>query len=101
MDFLTADFFETASVISHVAAGFIALVMAPLAMITQKGGRQHRRWGRIYFWAMFVIFVSALVLVYFRPNFFLFMISILSFYGAFSGYRAIYRKHPEQGDAPI
>ena len=49
MDFLNADFLETASVVSHVAAGFTALVMAPLAMMTQKGGSQHRRWGKIYF----------------------------------------------------
>ncbi|RLT41990.1 MAG: hypothetical protein DWI57_06180 [Chloroflexi bacterium] len=101
MDFLTANFLETASVVSHVAAGFTALVMAPLAMMTQKGGNQHRRWGKIYFWAMFAIFVTALALVYFRPNFFLFMISILSFYGAFTGYRALYRKRPERGEGPI
>ena len=101
MDFLNADFLETASVVSHVAAGFTALVMAPLAMMTQKGGSQHRRWGKIYFWAMFAIFVTALALVYFRPNFFLFMISILSFYGAFAGYRALYRKRPALGAGPL
>lgn len=101
MDFLNADFLETASVVSHVAAGFTALVMAPLAMMTQKGGSQHRRWGKIYFWAMFAIFVTALALVYFRPNFFLFMISILSFYGAFTGYRALYRKRPALGAGPL
>ena len=101
MDFLNADFLETASVVSHVAAGFTALVMAPLAMMTQKGGSQHRRWGKIYFWAMFAIFVTVLALVYFRPNFFLFMISILSFYGAFTGYRALYRKRPALGAGPL
>lgn len=101
MDFFSADFLETASVVSHVAAGFTALVMAPVAMMTQKGGVQHRRWGKVYFWAMFAIFVTALALVYFRPNFFLFMISILSFYGAFTGYRALYRKRPALGAGPI
>lgn len=101
MDFLSADFLETASVVSHVTAGFTALVMAPLAMMTQKGGAQHRRWGKVYFWAMFAIFLTALALVYFRPNFFLFMISILSFYGAFTGYRALYRKRPALGAGPI
>jgi len=101
MDFLNADFLETLSVISHVAAGFTALVMAPVAMLTQKGGAQHRRWGKVFFWAMFAIFVTALALLYFRPNFFLFMISILSFYGAFTGYRALYRKQPQRGAGPI
>ena len=87
---------EMPTVVLHVAAGFVALVMAPIAMWTQKGGKQHRRWGKVYFWAMFVIFVTALALVYFRPNFFLLMISFLSFYGAFSGYRALFRKRPGQ-----
>ena len=36
----------------HVAAGVLAFVMAPLALFTAKGGRAHRRWGKIYFWAM-------------------------------------------------
>ncbi len=87
---------EMPTVVLHVAAGFVALVMAPIAMWTQKGGKQHRRWGKVYFWAMFVIFVTALALVYFRPNFFLLMISFLSFYCAFSGYRALFRKRPGQ-----
>jgi uncharacterized membrane protein len=87
-----ANFFEQFLVWSHVSAGVTALVVAPVAMLVQKGGARHRRWGKVYFWAMFAIFVTALGLVVYRPNFFLFVISILSFYGAFSGYRALYRK---------
>lgn len=87
---------ELPAVFVHVAAGFVALVMAPIAMRTRKGGPQHRRWGKVYFWAMFVIFLTALALVYFRPNFFLFMVAFLSFYGAFSGYRALFRKRAGQ-----
>lgn len=84
-------------VLTHVGAGFTALVVAPIAMLTRKGGGAHRRWGRVYFWAMFVIFVSALAILFFRPNVFLFIISILSFYGAFSGVRSLRRKRPDQG----
>lgn len=101
MELLQSGVVESGVVISHVAAGFTALVMAPLAMRTRKGGDAHRRWGKVYFWAMFAIFLTALGLVYFRPNFFLFMISILSFYGAFTGYRALYRKDPTRGQGAI
>ena len=89
---------ETLLLFTHVGAGITALVVAPVAMLTQKGGAAHRRWGRVYFWAMFVIFVSALALLVVRPNVFLFIISILSFYGAFSGVRSLRRKHPERGE---
>jgi len=85
-------------VLTHVEAGVTALVVAPVAMLTQKGGSAHRRWGRVYFWAMFVIFVTALAVLLFRPNVFLFIISILSFYGAFSGVRSLRRRRPERGE---
>ena len=89
---------ETLLLFTHVGAGITALIFAPLAMLTQKGGAAHRRWGRVYFWAMFVIFVTALAILFVRPNVFLFIISILSFYGAFSGVRSLRRKHPERGE---
>jgi len=78
----------------HIAAGMLALVVAPGAMVTVKGGRAHRRWGKIYFWAMATVAVTALVLAAWRPNYFLLMVAVFSFYLAFSGYRALYRKRP-------
>ena len=88
---------ETLLVVTHVSAGFTALVVAPVAMLTRKGSGVHKRWGRVYFWAMAVIFVTALALLLFRPNVFLFFISVLSFYGAFSGVRSLGRKNPAKG----
>ena len=29
----------------HIAAGMLALGVAPVAMLTVKGGSTHRRWG--------------------------------------------------------
>ena len=85
----------------HIAAGFIALFMAPAAMLTQKGGKAHRRWGKIYFWAMSVVALSASVLVFvFGSTFFLFLVAIFSFYLALTGYRVLFRKKPQQGDRP-
>jgi len=36
----------------HILAGTIALLVAPIALLTVKGGPTHRRWGKVYFWAM-------------------------------------------------
>jgi hypothetical protein len=79
----------------HIAAGFAALGLAPVAMATAKGGVAHRRWGKVYYRAMAVVATTAVVLGVARPNLFLTMIAVFSFYSAFSGYRVLRRKRPE------
>ena len=34
----------------HIAAGSSAFVLAPAALVTAKGGKAHRLWGKVYFW---------------------------------------------------
>jgi len=34
---------------THILAGFTAFFVAPIALITQKGGPAHRRWGQSLF----------------------------------------------------
>jgi len=81
----------------HIAAGSIALFVAPGAMLTVKGGRWHRRWGRVYVWAMGVVAVTALALATVRPNLFLALIAVFSFYLAYIGQRTIARRRPPLG----
>ena len=73
----------------HIAAGSIALFAAPGAMLMVKGGHAHRRWGQVYVWAMGVVAVTALALATIRPNLFLALIAVFSFYLAFIGQRTI------------
>ena len=84
----------------HISAGMLALVLAPLAMLTVKGGRAHRRWGTIYFWSMAVVASTAVVLALWRPQIFLALLAVFSFYLAFTGYRVLSRKRPTQGTRP-
>jgi hypothetical protein len=81
---------------SHVAAGIMALVIAPVAMFVRKGGATHRRWGKVYFWAMATIFATALIMLVFKPVIFLLAVAVLSFYAALAGYRVLNRKLPSQ-----
>jgi uncharacterized membrane protein len=81
----------------HIVAGYIALVVAPGAMLTAKGGWWHRRCGKIYVWAMAIVAITAVVLSLYRPNLFLLLLAVFSFYQAFSGYRVLARKLPHQG----
>jgi len=82
----------------HIAAGMLALALAPLAMLTVKGGPAHRRWGKIYFWSMAVVASTAVVLALWRPQIFLALLAVFSFYLAFTGYRVLSRKRPAQGE---
>ena len=48
--------------LTHVVAGLAALVLFWVPALTQKGGRVHRRAGRIYLYAMGVVIATALPL---------------------------------------
>lgn len=89
---------------AHVLAGFVALFAGLVAIATTKGGRRHRRGGRIYVHAMAFVSGSALVLLGFEQSFarqFLALIAIFSFYFAFSGYRVLSRKRPTDGATAV
>lgn len=88
---------------THIAFGFVAFFVAPIALATAKGGPTHRRWGRVYFWCMVVVAATALLLSLYRPNYFLAFVSVFSFYLAFRGYRALNRKpsHPKHGPTTL
>jgi uncharacterized membrane protein len=84
----------------HIAAGFIALVVAPLAMIAKKGGNAHRRWGKVFFYSMAVVAVTAIVIGIMRPNIFLAMVAVFSFHMIATGYRSLYHKRLHEGQKP-
>lgn len=73
----------------HIAAGATAFLFAPLALVTRKGGKAHRRWGKIYFWAMAVVAASAIVMSAYRPILFLALVAVFSFYASFYAYRVL------------
>ncbi|MGA7318002.1 MAG: DUF2306 domain-containing protein, partial [Silvibacterium sp.] len=82
----------------HIAAGSGAFVLAPLALVTAKGGKAHRLWGKIYFWCMTVVACTALVMALYRPVLFLAIVAIFSFYSAFVAYRVLGQKAAWKGE---
>ncbi|HYJ03823.1 MAG TPA: DUF2306 domain-containing protein [Chthoniobacterales bacterium] len=87
--------FKTVLII-HILFGGVALFVAPAAMLTRKGGLWHRRWGKIFFWAITVVAATAVVLSLIRSGLFFLLVAVFSFYLAFTGYRILYRKTPQQ-----
>lgn len=85
-----------AVLIIHILFGSVALFVAPAAMLTRKGGLWHRRWGKIFFWAITGVAITAVVLSVIRSGLFFLLVALFSFYLALTGYRVLYRKTPEQ-----
>ncbi|HQW98645.1 MAG: hypothetical protein IPH05_09715 [Flavobacteriales bacterium] len=83
--------------ILHIISGFTALVVAPLAMIAKKGGDGHRRWGKVFFYAMVVVATTAIIIGILRPNVLLALVAVMSFHMVASGYRALYHKRVHEG----
>lgn len=83
--------------ILHIIAGFLALVTGLIAMaVRKKGGKLHNRTGILFYWSMFVVFVSTVIFFVLDPlslkyQFFL-TIGIVSFYPAWSGKRVLSMK---------
>ena len=85
----------------HILAGTVALFAAPVALAVLKGGRTHRRFGRIYVFAMGVVATTALILAPFFQSWFLLFIAVFSFYLAFSGRRVLRLKRGVDRPAAI
>jgi len=88
--------FKTVLII-HILFGSVALFVAPAAMVTRKGGRWHRRWGKIFFWTITGVAITAVVMSLIRSGLFFLLIALFSFYLALTGYRVLFRKTRQQG----
>ena len=77
---------------SHVMAGTISLVAAPIALAVVKGGKAHRLWGRIFFWTMTWICITAIVISIYKSIPFLLMLSVLSYFLVVAAYRTLFFK---------
>ena len=76
--------------IIHILAGSTALLSASLAAfskVTKFNHRWHILSERSFYWAMWVIFLTALAMSLMKVNLPLFVTAIFSFYLAFSGQR--------------
>src|SRR5271167_3305445 len=81
----------------HITAGASSFLLAPVALATAKGGKQHKRWGMVYLWSMGVVAATALPMALYRPVLFLALVAVFSFYAAWSGYRATKLKDLARG----
>jgi hypothetical protein len=81
----------------HILCGFGSFLLAPVALATAKGGKQHKRWGMVYLWSMGGVAATAIPMAFYRPILFLALVAVFSFYAAFSGYRVLKLKDLPRG----
>ncbi len=81
------------NILIHVIAGTLGIFVAGFAYATQKGGSKHKLAGRIFLLLMTVVIITAFngVLI-FRDRPFLTIVTFLSFYTSYSGFRVLKTK---------
>ncbi|MFK7811950.1 MAG: hypothetical protein AB8B59_05615 [Maribacter sp.] len=78
------------NIIIHVISGSLALVIGIIAMATRKGGRAHKKSGLVFLFLVTLVITTGLIGVFiFNVNTFLLVITLLSGYEAYSGYRVL------------
>lgn len=87
--------------IIHVIAAVVALLSGALAIILKSNTPRHKPIGRIYFWSMTVIFITATFISVVKNLQFLFFIGIFTYYATLIAYRALRLKNLHQGQKPL
>ncbi|WP_146260466.1 hypothetical protein [Algoriphagus chordae] len=71
----------------------IALILGLVALLSTKGGKIHNQSGRYFLGFISIVILTGLIAVFiFRRNTFLLVITVLSGYVSFSGYRVLKSK---------
>lgn len=86
--------------IIHIIAGFTSLVTGLISILSLKGGKIHKKSGKIYFYSMTIVFVTAIIIASYRFNRFLFLIAFLSYYSVFAGVRKLRLKNLHKNQKP-
>lgn len=87
---------HTINIATHIFFGSAALIAGLVALSVLKGGSLHRKAGIYFLSFLSIVILTGLTgIIFFKVNIFLLVITMLSFYQGYSGYRVL--KHKEAG----
>lgn len=89
-----------AMLIIHVIFASLALVSGALAITLKSNTPRHKPVGRIYFWSMTLVFITATFISIVKNLQFLFLIGVFTYYATLIAYRALKLKNLHQGQRP-
>ena len=80
----------------HITLGLACVIAGAIAMLSAKGRGRHSLVGRVYYWCLGALFVSATLLAVMRwaEDYHLFVFGALAFSSAWLGRRAIQKRWP-------
>lgn len=78
----------------HVLAGLTCVVSGIFAMLSRKQRGTHSRAGKVYYWGLWVVFLTATLIATARwpEDHHLFFLGLVSFAAAFLGRRALRKR---------
>lgn len=94
------EYFIQYTLYLHIIVGSIALLTGAVAIFSKKGMQLHRASGKVYFWAMTLVFITGIMVAGYHFNRFLFLIAFLSYYSVFSGVRFLKLKSLHKNQNP-
>lgn len=69
----------------HVIAGALALITGLFSFLLKKGGKGHVNFGKIYYFAMTIVFITSIYVSFMKNNVFLLLIGFFSYYLVYTG----------------
>ena len=85
--------------IIHVSTGLCAVLVGVMPIVSRKGGRAHRFWGRLFAGLMTVLLVCAWAMTALRFNTYFLALSATATLSLLSGVRVLRRKRPDLNTA--
>ena len=74
----------------HVVTGTIGLLVGTVTLLLYRRSKEHKRWGRYFLYLLSVVVVTGFAgWLFFRSNSFLLMLTLVSGYVGYAGYRTI------------
>jgi uncharacterized membrane protein len=73
----------------HIVSGMVSLLTGVISVIAKKGGSVHKKTGKVFFFSMIGVGITAIALSILKSSSFLFHIGIFSLYQTIAGYRAV------------
>jgi len=83
------------TLVLHTIAGFTALTVGVVPFMAKKGGKLHNTTGKVFYYAMVFVAISAFGLATFRFSPFLLMVGLLTLYATMTGYRGLQLKRQQ------
>jgi cell shape-determining protein MreD len=82
------------NIYTHVIAGSFALILGVISFFSKKGKKLHTNSGKLFLLGLIIVIITGLIGVFvFKRNSFLLIITVLSGYYGFSGYRTLKTKN--------